>query len=88
MAYCTLAQLKAYLGIRNSDTFTADAGTDLLTLTDTAIDWHTGEQVVLTTTAAQLLALMEANDSAAATAAAVNDFITGLGLSYPVDFAM
>ena len=39
-------------------------------------------------TAAQLLALMEANDSAAATAAAVNDFITGLGLSYPVDFAM
>jgi len=39
-------------------------------------------------TAAQLLLLMQANDAAAATAAAVNDFITGLGLSYPVDFSM
>lgn len=54
MAYCTLAQEKAYLGVRNSDTFTADAVTDLLTLTSTAIDWHTGEEVVLTTTAADL----------------------------------
>ena len=52
MAYATLAQLKAYLGIRNSDTFTGAAATDLLTLTDTAIDWTTGEQVVLTAPAA------------------------------------
>jgi len=54
MAYATVAQLKAYLGIKNSDTFTADAGTDILTLTDTAIDWTTGDQVYLTTTAADL----------------------------------
>jgi hypothetical protein len=54
MAYATLAQLKTYLGIKNSDTFTADAATDILTLTDTAIDWTTGDEVVLTTTAADL----------------------------------
>ena len=54
MAYATVAQLKAYLGIKNSDTFTAAPVTDILTLTDTAIDWTTGDEVVLTTTAADL----------------------------------
>ena len=45
MAYATVAQLKAYLGIKNSDTFTAAPATDILTLTDTAIDWTTGDEV-------------------------------------------
>ena len=45
MAYATVAQLKTYLGIKNADTFTAATATDLLTLTDTAIDWTTGDQV-------------------------------------------
>lgn len=47
MAYATLAQFKSYWGIKNSDTFTAAAGTDILTLTSTAIDWVTGSEVVV-----------------------------------------
>lgn len=47
MAYASVAQLKAYLNIKNSDTFTAAAATDILTLTDTAIDWVTGDQVLV-----------------------------------------
>ena len=40
-------------------------------------------------TAGQLTLLMEANDSAEATGAAVNTFITvTLGLAYPVDFSI
>jgi len=50
MPYCTLAELKAYLGTRNSDTFTASATTDALTLTNPRITWTTGDEVVLTTT--------------------------------------
>ena len=47
MAYATVASLKEYLGIKNSDTFTASAATDICTLTDTAIDWTTGDEVTV-----------------------------------------
>lgn len=50
MAYATLAQLKEYLGNRNSDSFTASADTDKLLLTKPRIDWTTGDEVELTTT--------------------------------------
>jgi len=50
MAYCTLAELRAYLAVRNSDTFTASAATDALTLTNPRITWSTGDEVVVSTT--------------------------------------
>ncbi|RLC82299.1 MAG: hypothetical protein DRJ03_19235 [Chloroflexi bacterium] len=50
MAYATTAQLKSYLGIKDSDTFTASAATDILALTDTAISWTTGAEVIVSTT--------------------------------------
>ena len=50
MAYATAEQLRAYLGIKNSDTFTATAATDLLTLNDTDITWATGDEVFVSTT--------------------------------------
>jgi hypothetical protein len=43
--YATLAELKVYLGSRNSDTFTASASTDILTLTNPRITWSTGDEV-------------------------------------------
>lgn len=47
MPYITLDDLKEYLGVRNSDTFTASADTDLLTLTKTYLTWNTGDAVVV-----------------------------------------
>jgi hypothetical protein len=47
--YATLAELKAYLGSRNSDTFTASASTDILTLTNPRITWSTGDEVEVST---------------------------------------
>lgn len=56
MAYITVAQLRAYLDIQESTTFTADAGTDLLTLASVPFmnTLKTGTEVELTTTAADL----------------------------------
>ena len=61
MAYATAAQLKAYLGIKNSDTFTAAPATDILTLTDTAIDWTTGDEVVVSNSGGALPTGLSAN---------------------------
>jgi len=47
--YATLSQLKQYLAVRNSDTFTASAATDLLTVTKSRITWTTGDPVVVST---------------------------------------
>ena len=47
--YATLSELKEYLAVRNSDTFTADASTDKLLLTKPRIIWTTGDEVEVTT---------------------------------------
>ncbi len=52
MAYLTVAELRAYLDIQETTTFTADAGTDLLTLASVPFmnTLSTGTEVDLTTT--------------------------------------
>lgn len=47
--YATLAQLKEYVGNRNSDTFTASAAADTVTLTNPRITWTTGDEVEVST---------------------------------------
>jgi len=47
--YATLSQLKQYLAVRNSDTFTASASTDLLTVTKSRITWTMGDAVMVST---------------------------------------
>lgn len=50
MAYCTLAQLKSFIGSLNSDTFTAAAATDICTRIDPAVSFATGDPVYVETT--------------------------------------
>ena len=50
MAYATTAQLREYLGIKSSDTFTATASTDKLTLTDSTMGFVTGDEVTVSST--------------------------------------
>jgi len=48
--YVTLAEMKEYLGNRNSTTFSVNASTDVLTVVSTEITWNTGQPVVLSST--------------------------------------
>lgn len=52
MAYVSLADLKRYIGNKNASTFTADAGTDQLTLAEMRVaNWlYTKSQVVVSST--------------------------------------
>jgi len=50
MAYATRADLKTYLGIKDSDTFVAASATDILTLTAVDINWVTGDEVFVSST--------------------------------------
>ena len=63
MAYVTIAELREYLGIEETTTFTADAATDNLTLASVPFvnTLQTGTEVLLTTSAADLPAPLAIN---------------------------